>query len=317
MITAVAQKQNTTLVVRGGASGPQLTIGNVAVTYCLKVWDAHTRQLVPWQVGLTEMAAKLKHCHPFLDMKRFPAVRITLSASRNGLTYPITFLLFRSGCVVQTGSRSTPDAQEETALLRWLIATHWGVPLYFANFVVTNICASAKLGHYVDLHGLHKYLTLEARSVYEPAQFPGLRFMVSTDSKTYKCTLYESGSFNVMGVTAASELALAQAIVPVLGQAFRDTPANIKLQKAHRAKNAQRDSDLRTLRQLTNLAQHAHQRMNTYQLLGDWAQHAHQQVGLTPVDEMGGDTPDTSWEFLMASIPPDIRTPLAASPAVG
>jgi len=100
-----------------------------------------------------------------------------------GLVYHVkdpkaALLLFRSGKVVCTGSKSAAEVRQAVEKTIKLIEKTGAAVLKEPEITVQNIVASADLGQNLNLNAIAMSLGLE-RVEYEPEQFPGLVYRMN------------------------------------------------------------------------------------------------------------------------------------------
>ncbi len=215
-------------------------ITNVAACYDLFHWDAERMQWRPWIIPLDGVHTRLQKWGAHWDPRKFPAVRLTLRNPQADYPEEVTFLLYSSGCVVQTGCKSEQGARVDRMLLRKLIWLEWGHVIKFTHCRLTNVCSAGKLGHYVDVKRMHEeYLSLQGRSKYNPKKFPGLRFDICPSvNPSFVCTLYDTGHFNITGVVDSKDCELAENIVPLIARVFSATKEEIAMKNARKKRIA-------------------------------------------------------------------------------
>lgn len=106
------------------------------------------------------------------------------------------FLLFNSGKVVCTGSKSIEDAQNASKMLTQELIKQ-GIDIDSSNeIIVQNIVASADLGSVLNLNSVALGFGME-NIEYEPEQFPGLVYRMSEPKVVI--LLFGSGKLVITG----------------------------------------------------------------------------------------------------------------------
>ncbi|MCX9084289.1 MAG: TATA-box-binding protein [Candidatus Methanoperedens sp.] len=137
---------------------------------------------------LEDLKSKLENAE--YDKSKFP-----------GLVYRIkdpkaVFLLFNSGKVVCTGSKSVEDAQTASKKLTHELIRN-GLEIDASNEIkVQNIVASAALGSVLNLNSVALGFGME-NIEYEPEQFPGLVYRMSQPKVVI--LLFGSGKMVITG----------------------------------------------------------------------------------------------------------------------
>lgn len=119
------------------------------------------------------------------------------------------FLIFRSGKVVCTGTRSTKDAQAALDLATSKLKDVGVNVLPNPKIEIVNIVASADLGsRNINLNQVAMALGLE-NIEYEPEQFPGLAYRMKTPKVVF--LIFSTGKVICTGARSKKDVELAVA----------------------------------------------------------------------------------------------------------
>ena len=133
------------------------------------------------------------------DQKKFPGAIIQLKSPR------ATILLFRTGSIVCTGTKSEKKAKNA---LSFLIDTleKSGIEIIhgLSKVKIENIVSSGNLGSQVHLEKAARILP---RSMYEPEQFPGIIHRLHYPKTVI--LLFASGKFVCTGAKTTSDIDLS------------------------------------------------------------------------------------------------------------
>jgi len=132
------------------------------------------------------------------DPDQFPGLVLRLDNPK------VTALVFRSGRMVVTGAKSTPDLIKAVKkIVRMLIK--YDVPITSKPRIqIQNIVASANLGAEIMLE---KVAFLLENTMYEPEQFPGLIYRL-TDPHVV-LLIFSSGKMVITGAKSEDEVFLS------------------------------------------------------------------------------------------------------------
>jgi transcription initiation factor TFIID TATA-box-binding protein len=122
--------------------------------------------------------------------KRFSACTVRFRSPRS------TALLFGSGKVVCTGTRSAMAARLALWQLVMLLQNKVGLDVGIYNLQIQNMVSSCSLGYSLDLHKFWR--RHRAASSYEPSLFPGLIYRPPGLGKLV-CLLFLSGRMVITG----------------------------------------------------------------------------------------------------------------------
>ena len=132
------------------------------------------------------------------DPDQFPGLVLRLDSPK------VTALVFRSGRMVVTGAKSTPDLIKAVKkIVKMLIK--YDVPITSRPRIqIQNIVASANLGAEIMLE---KVAFLLENTMYEPEQFPGLIYRL-TDPHVV-LLIFSSGKMVITGAKSEDEVFLS------------------------------------------------------------------------------------------------------------
>ena len=168
---------------------PDCFIVNVVATYDLGV-----------RLNLKKLAYYRRDIPVKFNPTRFAAMTINVEA--DGLDQT-TALIFGSGNVVHTGSKTEEHARLSAHYLVRFLNDTYGIPARLENFTITNIVCKMKTGFEVDLRKLKK--TLGSRAKFNPIKFPACRIR-SLDDTNIVVLVYLSGGMVLTGFKDRSEI---------------------------------------------------------------------------------------------------------------
>ena len=148
-------------------------------------------------------------CKGDFDLRRFAAPSIRMREPKS------TSLVFASGKIVCTGSKTVRGALLALERYFFLLASHVNPRLHCVNVSVENLVAKAGLGHSVDLQQFADAYALEA--VYD-SLFPGLRFKMA-DPKLM-VLVFRSGRVVITGAKGWPEIVKGWDKIQVLAEPF-------------------------------------------------------------------------------------------------
>ena len=118
-----------------------------------------------------------------------------------GMAYRITtpkvcVLLFRSGRAVATGAKSVADAESAFEQVHEALETNGFTPWAAYDVILSNVVVTHDVGRPLNLAHLTLSLPM-ARTEWEPEQFPGLIFRLSSPQSV--CLIFSSGKCVITG----------------------------------------------------------------------------------------------------------------------
>jgi len=138
---------------------------NMTTDYKIKIENVVASTQIGENIDLNKIAREVKDAE--YKPKQFPGLVLRIKEPKAAA------LVFRSGKVVCTGSKSVEDARRAVKQVVKIIGS-FGIPVFEDPEVkVQNIVASADLGVDLNLNAIAIGLGLE-NIEYEPEQFPGL-----------------------------------------------------------------------------------------------------------------------------------------------
>ncbi len=138
---------------------------NMTTDYKIKIENVVASTQIGENIDLNKIAREVKDAE--YKPKQFPGLVLRIKEPKAAA------LVFRSGKVVCTGSKSVEDARRAVKQVVKIIGS-FGIPVFEDPDVkVQNIVASADLGVDLNLNAIAIGLGLE-NIEYEPEQFPGL-----------------------------------------------------------------------------------------------------------------------------------------------
>jgi transcription initiation factor TFIID TATA-box-binding protein len=132
------------------------------------------------------------------DPEQFPGLVLRLEAPK------VTALVFRSGRMVVTGSKSTPTLIKAVKKIIKMLLKYYVTITTKPRIQIQNIVASANLGAEVMLE---KVAFLLENTMYEPEQFPGLIYRMSDPHVVL--LIFSSGKMVITGAKSEDEVFLA------------------------------------------------------------------------------------------------------------
>lgn len=132
------------------------------------------------------------------DPDQFPGLVFRLDNPK------VTALIFRSGRMVVTGSKSTADLIRAVKKIVKVLIRHGVAITSKPRIQIQNIVASASLGGEVLLE---KVAFLLSNTMYEPEQFPGLIYRM--DEPHVVLLIFSSGKMVVTGAKSEDEVFMA------------------------------------------------------------------------------------------------------------
>jgi transcription initiation factor TFIID TATA-box-binding protein len=127
-----------------------------------------------------------------------------------------TALIFASGRLVITGSRSESAALTSVYIYTRLIRQAVQVPLRITSVNIQNLVASTDVGHYIKIDELSRHLMLS--TIYDASLFPGLRLKIP--DPPMKALLFLRGKIVLTGAKQRSDIVRAWAIIKSIVQPF-------------------------------------------------------------------------------------------------
>lgn len=132
-----------------------------------------------------------------------------------------TALMFASGRLVITGSRSESAALTAVYIYTRLLRQALQLPLRITSVQIQNLVASTDVGHYIKIDELSKKLMLS--TIYDASLFPGLRLKIA--DPPMKALLFLRGKVVLTGAKQRADIVRAWAIVQSIMKPFlTDTP---------------------------------------------------------------------------------------------
>ena len=118
-----------------------------------------------------------------------------------GMAYRITtpkvcVLLFRSGRAVATGAKSVADAESAFRQVHEALEANGFTPWATYDVILSNVVVTHDIGRPLNLAHLTLSLPM-ARTEWEPEQFPGLIFRLSSPKSV--CLIFSSGKCVITG----------------------------------------------------------------------------------------------------------------------
>jgi len=159
-------------------------------------------------IDLTALSAKYKDAD--YDRKRFPGVVLRMQNPR------IAALVFGSGKVILTGTKSTDNLTKGLALLGDKVrCLDPGIPKKL-TYSIQNIVTSADLGFTINLNRVAVGFNLH-NIEYEPEQFPGLVYRM--DDPKVVILIFGSGKLIITGgrTTEDAKRAMAKLAAALAG----------------------------------------------------------------------------------------------------
>ena len=127
-----------------------------------------------------------------------------------------TALIFASGRLVITGSRSESAALTAVYIYTRLVRQAMQLPLRITSVQIQNLVASTDVGHYINIDELSKKLMLS--TIYDASLFPGLRLKIA--DPPMKALLFLRGKVVLTGAKQRADIVRAWAIVRSVIQPF-------------------------------------------------------------------------------------------------
>jgi transcription initiation factor TFIID TATA-box-binding protein len=135
----------------------------------LKIENIVASGVIAESIDLVALSEKVKNCE--LNKKRFPGAVYHIADPK------MASLIFSSGKVVLTGSRTTKALTEGLAIIIKSLHDAGFETLKEPKVVINNMVCSYDLGKYINLNKVVVTLNLE-KIEYEPEQFPGLVYRI-------------------------------------------------------------------------------------------------------------------------------------------
>ncbi len=140
---------------------------------------------------------------------RFPALRLKFGK--------VAFLLFNSGKLVCTGSKSVEQGRQVTEELLQNLA-HFGYRgIQMEAFIVQNIVASGNLGYKIRLDWLHS--AHMKNCLWDQESFPGLRYRFEEFGLSVICFL--SGKYFLTGAKKTEDIQTASCIFESIAKRYK------------------------------------------------------------------------------------------------
>jgi transcription initiation factor TFIID TATA-box-binding protein len=127
-----------------------------------------------------------------------------------------TALIFASGRLVITGSRSESAALTSVYIYTRLIRQAMQCPLRITSVNIQNLVASTDVGQYINIDELSKTLMLS--TIYDASLFPGLRLKIA--DPPMKALIFLRGKVVLTGAKQRADIEKAWAIVKAVVQPF-------------------------------------------------------------------------------------------------
>ncbi len=190
-----------------------------------RVKNKMTRGDVEYQIQNVVMTAKVANMLNLIDLHKsvdgavyepgkFPALRLR--------QFGAGFLLYSSGSVVCTGSKSPEGAKEKVMNLIKMLKKHKVKTLKDPTLEVRNIVASVDLKKELNLHNL-SYIMEE--SEYNPEAFPGMK--VKKDAT--RLLVFRTGKAILPGLRSVDEV---EETIDWLYTRLEEAEKEVKLMKA-------------------------------------------------------------------------------------
>lgn len=153
------------------------------------------------------MASRLSRAEYSPD--RFPAVITKLKSPR------ATGLIFQSGKVVVTGTKTMSDCQDACRKFATIVESTGVGPITFTDVVIRNMTGLCSMGYPISLEGF-LYANSDC-STYEPELFPGLIYRMKDPQIVL--LIFVSGKIVITGAKCSNDISIALSrIAPKLAE---------------------------------------------------------------------------------------------------